>query len=62
MTIRGLTRAIVGIVAFAIVGAVITATVTGTDTGSVLIRSIMLLVLAAAIIIGVVSNIGGSGG
>jgi len=36
--------------------------ITGTDTGSVLIQNLLRVVVAAAILIGVVRGIGGNGG
>ncbi len=61
LAIRNLTKAVVGIIAFAIVDSVITIAIRGTDTGSNFVRAILRLVLAASIIIGVVACGGGGG-
>ncbi len=57
MNISVLKNILVGVVIFVAVEQVITTLITGTDTGSVLIRSLLLLVIGIAIIIGVFSTI-----
>ncbi len=58
MSVRGLVVAVIGVIAFVVVDALVTNVITGTDTGSVLIQNILRVVVAAAIIIGVVKNLG----
>jgi len=48
------------VVAFVVVDNLITSIITGTDTGSVLIQNLLRVLVAAAILIGVVKGIGGS--
>ncbi len=58
MSIRGLVTTVVGIVAFIVIDSLITAVIVGTDTGSVIIQTLLRVIVAAAIIIGVVMSIG----
>ncbi|KKL24516.1 hypothetical protein LCGC14_2414550 [marine sediment metagenome] len=60
MSVRGLVVAVIGVVAFVVVDALVVNIITGTDTGSVLLQNILRVVVAAAIIIGVVKNLGSS--
>ncbi len=57
MNISVLKNILVGVVIFVAVEQVIATLITGTDTGSVLIRSLLLLVIGIAIIIGVFATI-----
>ena len=58
MSIRGLVTTVVGVVSFVIVDSLITTIILGTDTGSVIIQTLLRVIVAAAIIIGVVMSIG----
>ena len=49
----------IGITIFAIVGLYLSSVITGTDSGSNLLQTVLLTVLAAVILIGVVSSMGG---
>lgn len=59
MSVRGLVTVVVGIVAFVVIDSLITNIITGTDTGSVIIQNLLRVIVAAAILIGVVMSIGG---
>jgi len=54
MSGRSLGVMITGGVVFIVMDAFITNVITGTDTGSVILQTVLLLVLAAVIIVGVV--------
>ena len=58
VSIRGLVTTVVGVVSFVIVDSLITTIILGTDTGSVIIQTLLRVIVAAAIIIGVVMSIG----
>jgi archaellum biogenesis protein FlaJ (TadC family) len=45
-------------VAFVVIDSLITNIITGTDTGSVIIQNLLRVIVAAAIIIGVVMSVG----
>ena len=63
MSIRGLVTVVIGVVAFVVIDNLVSATViTGTDTGSMLIKNLIRIVVAAAILIGVVKGVGASAG
>ena len=61
MSIRSLVVVVIGIICFVIIDQLITTQITGTDSGSVLIQTLLRIIVAAAIIIGVVKGIGGKG-
>lgn len=61
MSVRGLVTVVIGVVAFVVVDNLITSIITGTDTGSVIIQNLLRVVVAAAILIGVVMSIGRKG-
>jgi type IV secretory pathway VirB6-like protein len=61
MSIRSLVVVVIGIIAFVIIDQLITTQITGTDGGSQLIQTLLRIIVAAAIIIGVVKGIGGKG-
>jgi archaellum biogenesis protein FlaJ (TadC family) len=48
-------------VAFVVIDSLITNIITGTDTGSTIIQSLLRVIVAAAILIGVVMSIGRKG-
>jgi len=52
---------VIGIIAYVIVDELLTAVIDGTDTGSVILRSLLRIVIAAAILIGVVMSLGRKG-
>lgn len=62
MSVRGLITVVIGVVAFVVIDELITAVITGTDTGSVIIQNLLRIIVAAAILIGVVMSIGKGGG
>ena len=59
MSVRGLGTVVIGVVAYVVIDNLITSIITGTDTGSVLIQSLLRIIVASAIIIGVVKGMGG---
>ena len=58
MTVRGLVTVVIGVIAFVIIDVLITSVIDGTDTGSEIIQSLLRVVVAAAILIGVVMSLG----
>ncbi len=60
MSVRGLVTVVIGVVAFVVIDSLITNIITGTDTGSVILQNLLRVIVAAAILIGVVKSIGGS--
>ena len=58
MSVRGLVTVVIGVVAFVVIDSLVTNIITGTDTGSVIIQSLLRVIVAAAILIGVVMSIG----
>jgi len=58
MSVRSLIVVVIGIIAFVIVDTMITSVIVGTDTGSMIITSLLRVVLAASILIGVVKGLG----
>jgi len=60
VAVRGFMVLFVGVIAFVLIDAFITDLITGTDTGSVIVQNILRVVVAAAILIGVVLGIGKS--
>ena len=63
MNVKGLVTVVIGVVAFVVIDSLITEIITGTDTGSVILQNLLRVIVAAAILIGVVMNVGkGSSG
>jgi len=61
MSVRGLITVVIGIIAFVIIDELLVAVIDGTDTGSVILRSLLRIIIAAAILIGVVMSLGRKG-
>ena len=61
MSVRGLVTVVIGVIAFVIIDQLITSVIDGTDTGSVIIRSLLRIIVAAAILISVVMSLGRKG-
>ena len=61
MSIRGLITVVIGIIAYVIVDELLTAVIDGTDTGSVILRSLLRIIVAASILISVVMSLGRKG-
>ena len=61
MSVRGLVTVVIGVVAFVVIDSLITNIITGTDTGSVILQNLLRVIVAAAILIGVVMSIGRKG-
>jgi uncharacterized protein YqhQ len=61
MSVRGLVTVVIGVVAFVVIDSLVTNIIRGTDTGSVIIQNLLRVIVAAAILIGVVMSIGGQG-
>ena len=61
MSVRGLVTVVIGVVAFVVIDELITSVITGTDTGSVIIQNLLRVIVAAAILIGVVMSVGKGG-
>jgi uncharacterized protein YqhQ len=59
VTVRAGVSVIVGIIVFTLIDLFLTSIITGTDSGSHLLQTILRVVVAAVIIIGVVKSIGG---
>lgn len=62
MSVRGLVTVVIGVVAFVVIDSLITNIITGTDTGSLILQNLLRVIVAAAILIGVVMSIGKGGG
>jgi len=58
MSVRGLVTVVIGVVAFVVIDSLIAQIITGTDTGSAIIQNLLRVIVAAAIIIGVVMSVG----
>ena len=58
MSVRGLVTVVIGVVAFVVIDSLITNIIPGTDTGSVILQNLLRVIVAAAILIGVVMSIG----
>ena len=58
MSVRGLVTVVIGVVAFVVIDTLISSIITGTDTGSVILQNLLRVIVAAAILIGVVMSIG----
>jgi len=61
MSVRGLITVVIGVIAFVIIDELLTTVIDGTDTGSVILRSLLRIVVAASILIGVVMSLGRKG-
>ena len=61
MSVRGLVTVVIGVIAFVIIDNLIREVITGTDTGSVILRSLLRIIVAAAIMISVVMSLGRKG-
>lgn len=61
MSVRGLITVVIGIIAFVIIDELLTSVIDGTDTGSVILRSLLRIIVAAAILISVVMSLGRKG-
>lgn len=61
LSVRGLVTVVIGVVAFVVIDSLITNIITGTDTGSVILQNLLRVIVAAAILIGVVMSIGRGG-
>ena len=61
MSVRGLITVVIGVIAFVIIDELITSVILGTDTGSVILRSLLRIIVAASILIGVVMSLGRKG-
>ena len=62
MSVRGLVTVVIGVVAFVVIDSLISNIITGTDTGSLILQNLLRVIVAAAILIGVVMSIGKGGG
>ncbi len=61
MSVRGLITVVIGIIAFVIIDELLTSVIDGTDTGSVILRSLLRIIVAASILISVVMSLGRKG-
>ncbi len=52
---------VIGVIAFVIIDELIASVITGTDTGSTIIQGLLRIIVAAAILIGVVMSLGRKG-
>lgn len=62
MSIRGLVTVVIGVIAFVVIDSLISNLITGTDTGSIILQNLLRVIVAAAILIGVVMSLGRKGG
>ena len=58
MSVRGLVTVVIGVIAFVVIDSLISEVINGTDTGSTILQNLLRVVVAAAIIIGVVMSLG----
>ena len=58
MSVRGLVTVVIGVIAFVIIDELLRSVITGTDTGSEILRGLLRIIVAAAILIGVVMSLG----
>ena len=49
---------VIGVIAFVIIDELLRSVITGTDTGSEILRGLLRIIVAAAILIGVVMSLG----
>ena len=61
MSVRGLITVVIGVIAFVIIDELLTSVIDGTDTGSVILRSLLRIIVAASIMISVVMSLGRKG-
>ncbi len=61
MSVRGLITVVIGVIAFVIIDELLTAVIDGTDTGSQILRGLLRIIVAAAILISVVMSLGRQG-
>ena len=61
MSVRGLITVVIGVIAFVIIDELVNSVIDGTDTGSVILRSLLRIIVAAAILISVVMSLGRKG-
>ena len=61
MSVRGPITVVIGIIAFVIIDELLVAVIDGTDTGSVILRSLLRIIVAASIMISVVMSLGRKG-
>ena len=61
MSVRGLVTVVIGVVAYIVIDTLIAQLITGTDVGATLLTGLVRIVVAASIIIGVVTSIGRRG-
>ena len=61
MSVRGLITVVIGVIAFVVIDELITSVIDGTDTGSMLLKNLLRIVVAAAILVSVVMSLGKSG-
>ena len=61
MSVRALITVVIGVIAFVIIDELITAVVNGSDTGSTILRGLLRIIVAAAIMISVVMGLGKRG-
>ena len=61
MSVRGLITVVIGIIAYVIIDELLGSVIDGTDTGSVILRSLLRIIVAASILISVVMSLGRKG-
>ena len=61
MSVRGLITVVIGVIAFVIIDELLQSVIDGTDTGSVILRSLLRIIVAASIMISVVMSLGRKG-
>ncbi len=60
MAVGGFKKLFIGLIIFVIASSLITTLITGTDSGSTLLQNVLLIVIAGAILLGVIMSFGGS--
>ena len=58
MSVRGLITVVIGVIAFVIIDELVTSVIDGTDTGSMILKNLLRIIVAAAIMISVVMSLG----
>ena len=58
MSVRGLITVVIGVIAFVIIDELLTSVIDGTDTGSTILKGLLRIIVAAAILISVVMSLG----
>ena len=61
MSVRGLITVVIGVIAFVIIDELLQSVIDGTDSGSVILRSLLRIIVAASILISVVMSLGRKG-